>query len=284
MVDDGSTDETPNLLASWSREDSRLVVIRQENNSQTLSLNRAIASATGRYLARQDADDISEPVRFARQLEHLNQNPHLAVVATGTIVINANAVEIARHCAPCGAENVKRELWRENVLTHGSVMMRRQALEAAGGYRPGFRYAKDWDLWLRMLQQGFAIDSIPDFLYRWRLSPSGAYTRERRQQVKFAGLALTFAKERERYGVDSHEELVEAREDLDGFAAGYRLRGPLYALWGELCLRSLSDRSAATRYLMQALANGYIRPRSLALLCLSLSGARWPGRAPLRSS
>jgi glycosyltransferase involved in cell wall biosynthesis len=284
VVDDGSTDGTPDLLARWRREDPRVVVIRQQHQGQTPGLNRAIAAATGQYLARQDADDVSEPERFAREVEHLDRHPRLAVVGTGAAVIDASGEEIGSLPAPPGPAVVRRRLWGENVLNHGSVMMRREALDKVGAYRAGFRFANDWDLWLRMVQQGFELDNLPDVLYRWRLNPNGAYARERAQQIKFAGLALILAMERERFREDSYDQLLAAHEDLDRFAASYRLRGPLYALWGELCLRALAHRAAATRYLLRALASGYVRPRLLALLCLSLSGVGWPGRPALRSS
>lgn len=283
VVDDGSTDGTSDVLARWQRDDPRVVVIRQANRGQTPALNRAIAAATAPYLARQDADDVSEQERLALQVEHLDRNGELAVLGTGARVIDGDGREIGAYRPTWGPEHVRRQLWHENILTHGSVMMRRQALDKVGVYRSAFRYAKDWDLWLRMIQHGFAIDNLPEPLYRWRLNPEGAYARDRPRQVRFAGLALTFARERQKHGTDSHDELLAAREDLDRFAAGYRCRGPLYALWGELSLRSLGDAPSATRHLLRALANGHVTPRVLAMLCLSVSGIGWPGRGPLRS-
>jgi glycosyltransferase involved in cell wall biosynthesis len=282
-VDDGSTDGTTDLLDRWSREDSRIIVLRQTNQGQTASLNRAIAVARGEYLARQDSDDVSEPERFARQVESLDRHPHLAVLGSGATIVDGDGKEIGTQRPPSGPDQLRDLVWKENVLVHGSVMMRRRALDQVGTYRPAFRYAKDWDLWLRMMQAGFVIDNLQDCLYRWRLNPDGAYVRDRSRQVRFAALAKVFAQERARYGVDSHDDLMAAQEDFERFAETYRCRGALYALWGELALRSLSDKAAATRYCLRALSSGYIRPRMLAMLCLSLSGIGWPGRSPLPS-
>jgi hypothetical protein len=63
--------------------------------------------------------------RFAQEVECLSQNPHVAVVGTGASVIDESGRKIGTHHAPSGPENVRRRLWRENILTHGSVMMRR---------------------------------------------------------------------------------------------------------------------------------------------------------------
>jgi glycosyltransferase involved in cell wall biosynthesis len=284
VVDDGSTDGTSDLLAHLSREDSRIVVIRQENCGPALSLKRATGVAKGDYLARQDADDISMPERFERQVRYLDGHPSVGVVGTAAEVIDQHGHVIGVLPTRHGVEEVRRGLLTvKATLVHGSVMMRRHALEAVGGYRDAFQLSLDFDLWLRMVLRR-DLDNLPEILYRWRLSPEGIYATRRATQLKYGGVALAFARERKIYGDDSYELLRQSKGDLDAFAARYRMRGLLHSLWGELLLRGLQNHAIGRSHLRRALLNGFIRPRTLCLLCWSFLGLAWPGSPPLSTS
>ena len=74
VTDDGSTDETPNILAEYARNDSRITVISQENGGITESLNRMVRIASGNFIARMDADDVSMPMRLEKQVAKLRAN------------------------------------------------------------------------------------------------------------------------------------------------------------------------------------------------------------------
>lgn len=284
VVDDGSTDGTPDSLARWSRDDPRIVVICQENCGLTASLNRAISVAKGSYLARQDADDVSMPERFERQVRYLDERPSVGAVGTATEVIDQKGLVIGVLHTRQGTEEVRRGLLTVRAtLVHGSVMMRRQAFDAVGGYRDAFRFSQDFDLWLRMAER-FDLDNLPEILCRWRMNPEGVYATRRATQLKYGGVALAFAREREIYGHDSYELLQQSGGDLDAFAARYRMRGFLHSLWGELLLRGFRNPAVARSYLKRALLSGFIRPRTLCLFCWSLIGLAWPGSPPLSTS
>ena len=83
VIDDGSADNSRNILAEYAVQDSRLRIIPNETNlGLTRSLNKAIGLAHGRYLGRQDADDISLPQRLERQVAFLNAHPEVGLVGT----------------------------------------------------------------------------------------------------------------------------------------------------------------------------------------------------------
>src|SRR5271170_1107899 len=88
VVDDGSTDRTPEILDGVARVDPRVVVVRQENRGLTASLIRGIGMARGTYVARQDADDVSKPERLGRQVAHLDAHPSIAALGTSADVID----------------------------------------------------------------------------------------------------------------------------------------------------------------------------------------------------
>lgn len=281
VVDDGSTDGTADLLARMSQQDSRVVVIRQENQGQTASLNRAIGLARGKYLARQDADDVSLPERFDRQVRYLDEHASVGAVGTATEVIDQDGRVIGVLPTHCGIGQVRKALSKvRSTLIHGSVMMRRHAFEAVGGYRTAFRAAQDFDLWLRMAQR-FDLDNLPERFYRWRMNPNGVYATRRTMQLKYCGIALTFAREREVYGDDSYQLLELGDREIDAFAARYRMRGPLYSIWGELLFRGRQNPAVARVYLRRALFSGFIRAKTLCLFGWSLLGLAWPGTRPL---
>jgi hypothetical protein len=281
VVDDGSTDGTADILSTLQRADPRMVVLRQENRGLAASLNRGIALARGGYIARQDADDISLHDRFARQVAFLEQHPSVAAVGSSADVIDPAGARVGALRAECGAAAVKRGLLTlRSTPVHGSMMMRKEAVLATGGYRVAFPVGQDYDLWLR-LSARFEMDNIADVLYRWRLDPEGVYSTRRAAQLTYAGVALALARERDRHGEDSYAALERCKGDVDAFAAGYRLGPYLYSLWGELLLRGLGNSARVRRHLRRALLGGWIRPTTLALAGWTHLGLPWPGGRPL---
>ncbi|MEP7357844.1 MAG: glycosyltransferase, partial [Anaerolineales bacterium] len=188
-VDDGSTDGSAGLLATRAAGDPRLVIVTNPRNlGLTHSLNRGLAVCRGAYIARQDADDLSAPGRLARQAEYLDAHAEIGVLATAIAIVDADG-------------GVRRERYFEDKLTnaelqagllvdycigHGSVMMRRQALDAVGGYDAAMEPAEDHDLWLR-LAEVTQLACLPDALYSYRhLGTSVSRTRRSQQVLRVA--------------------------------------------------------------------------------------------------
>ena len=183
VINDGSTDSTPEILKHFC--DRRLRIIEQSNKGLTMSLNRGIRAARGEFIARMDADDLSEPTRLARELEVLDGDTSLAVVGSWYTVIDNLGREIARCRRPGNMLWFTRMVGRVNPLCHGSVMMRRRAIEAVGLYEERIPYAQDYDLWLRMFSRGFRFQVIPEYLYRYRFSPESV--AKAHMQMVYAG-------------------------------------------------------------------------------------------------
>ena len=225
VVDDGSTDDTLALLHGIAGRDSRVTVIATAARGFTAAVSHAVASSSGTLIARHDADDVSLPGRFARQVQFLEAHPDVAAVGTAADVIDAAGARVGALTAVHGESAVHAGLLSlRSTPVHGSMMIRRDAFDAVGGYRLAFSAAQDYDLWLRMTER-FRIDVLPDVLYQWRVSATGVYAQRRKAQLQFAGIARTFARERARYATDSYQALVHADGDLSTFAAGYRMSG-----------------------------------------------------------
>src|SRR4051812_26679567 len=82
IIDDGSTDRSPELLASYARADSRVKLISRPNKGLTKSLNEGLHAARGEFVARMDGDDISLPERFERQVSYLREHPEVVLVGS----------------------------------------------------------------------------------------------------------------------------------------------------------------------------------------------------------
>jgi glycosyltransferase involved in cell wall biosynthesis len=148
VIDDGSTDTTPTILDSF--RDARLRVERQARVGLTRSLVRALDFAGAPLVARLDADDTAAPERLARQRQFLDANPLVGLLGTGAREVDLAGREVAVVRPPQDDAALRRMLIRRNPFVHSSVMMRRSALERAGGYDPAFVVAQDYDLWMRL--------------------------------------------------------------------------------------------------------------------------------------
>jgi glycosyltransferase involved in cell wall biosynthesis len=169
VIDDGSTDDTPRVLASF--DDPRLVVTARENRGLTPSLNEGIERARATYVARQDADDVSLPTRIERQVAFLDGHPRVVLVGTNYVVFDERG-ELARSDLFTHPDDLKVAQGLSNQFGHGSVMMRRDAVLAAGGYDSTVGHVEDYDLFARLAHDG-EIANLAEPLYRWRRNTGG---------------------------------------------------------------------------------------------------------------
>ncbi len=187
ITDDCSTDSSRNILCSY--EDKRIIVINNETNrGLTPSLNVGIGKARGRYLARMDADDISDYARLQKEVDFLEGNRGHAAVGSFANVIDKHS-RLLRQCPhPVDDKAVRRYLKRDNCLTHGSVMIRMDCLQESGLYDETISRAQDYDLWLR-LSERYCLANIPEYLYSFRVHPDSIGERFREEQKRCVLLA-----------------------------------------------------------------------------------------------
>lgn len=173
-IDDGSRDGTAARLAQWARRDPCVRVDRTEGVGIARALARAheLASAP-EWIARIDGDDISLPGRFAAQIAALERDRSLGAIGTRIEAFPPAAIEdgmrryVAWQNALTSADDHARDLFVEAPLCHPSVMLRRSALEAAGGYRE-VDWPEDYDLWMRLDAAGWGLAKVDRVGLRWR--------------------------------------------------------------------------------------------------------------------
>jgi len=198
-VDDGSRDGSDEILDRAARADRRLVVRHTAARGLPAALDLALSLARAPWVARQDADDLSHRTRLERQLAWLEAHPGVDVLGTCIRLFPASAAGAgmrrwaAWHNALLTHEAMRRELLIDSPLAHGTMMVRKRVMEAAGGWHER-GWAEDLDLWLRLFAHGVRFAKLKSILYGWRQHPSSAthtdprYSRSRFLSLKSAAL------------------------------------------------------------------------------------------------
>lgn len=209
VIDDGSTDDTAAILDRYAATDRRMRVIHQPNQGLGPSLNTAIRSTTAPFIARQDADDESLPGRFEAQVRFMQANPAVVVCGTWAEFVHEPWGYPFAFTPPSAAADVRAWLERgDRPIVHGSVVMRRSALEREGNLYRFRGCSQDIDLWLRLLAFGdFAL--MPALLYRYTVSASSASARQSFRQAAAGKLAEKLHAERNANG----KELTDWRAE-----------------------------------------------------------------------
>jgi glycosyltransferase involved in cell wall biosynthesis len=183
IVDDGSTDGSNRIIREFARNHSNIVLIEQENRGLPAALNRGIEQAQHNLIARMDADDIMMPMRLERQLSFLEQHPDVSVACSHIHLINKDGLVrgISKPQFP-PADRISIEPRSFLAFSHSSVMMKKQDVLSAGGYRDEFFYAEDQDLWARLIVRGCRIAVQPEFLMMHRVYSSSVSMRNLARQ------------------------------------------------------------------------------------------------------
>jgi glycosyltransferase involved in cell wall biosynthesis len=179
VIDDGSTDRTPDVVGSVS--DPRLRYLPLDHVGISESLNRGLAEARAPIVAVQDADDWSLPERLDRELAVLDERPEVAVVGARMREVDPSGAELRPRTAFALGE-VNRALMRFNSIPNSCVAFRREAALAVGGYDEGYRYAMDHDLWLRIADR-HVVFTVDEVLAVRRMSGENVAARRERAQI-----------------------------------------------------------------------------------------------------
>lgn len=187
IIDDGSIDETPAIIARFSEQDQRIVSIKNDTNiGLTKSLNRGLALARGTYVARMDADDISLPNRLNLQVNVLENSPNICLVSGHIEIIDEDGRIVHR---PKRSGDPLLTAWYLvffNYLGgHSQVMFRREMALDEKGYAENRPYGQDYELWLRLALRGDIL-IIPETILQWRKHGEGISSQMRLEQDAYS--------------------------------------------------------------------------------------------------
>lgn len=156
VVDDGSTDDTAEVLAPY---DSRIRILGQKNDGVSSARNLGIERCKYNLIALLDADDRMNPGRLTAQASALETRADAVLSFTSVELIDSNGRFLERQPkivsdVSAGDEGMTSRLFRHNFITTSSVMFKRDIVLEAGGFNPRLRYSEDFDLWLRLSLRG----------------------------------------------------------------------------------------------------------------------------------
>ncbi len=149
IVNDGSTDNSLNILNELSNKDNRIRIISRENRGVIESLNEAIRNSKGEYITRMDADDICFKDRLEKQMKYLEEN-NLDLCGSNAVIINSKGEETGKIIRPEKSSDIKKFTVLHNPFVHPSVMFKRSIIDEVGLYKD-FKHAEDYELWTRIV-------------------------------------------------------------------------------------------------------------------------------------
>lgn len=151
-------------------DDKRVkLIINKSNFGLPKSLNIALKNSTGKYIARMDADDISKPNRLERQLQFLIENNYDMCGCFVSCFIEAEDFQYIKF--PIEFKNVKKLVYLKNCISHPTYFLKKEVYDQLGGYHNIFS-CEDYDFLLRVIDRGFVVGNVPEFLLRYRISPN----------------------------------------------------------------------------------------------------------------
>ncbi len=173
VVNDGSTDKTSSILEKYS---DSIKIIKTRNIGQAAAINKALKIVNTNFVAYQDADDVSEPNRFHRQLQVFNENKDIEMVYSGRNIINSSGqiVEID-DCRDFDCISI----YQTNPITRSSVMHKFDLINKLGDFDDSISGNDDWDMWIRISEIG-RIYRLPEHLVRYRVHDENLSKRRNR--------------------------------------------------------------------------------------------------------
>ena len=166
VIDDGSTDRTPEILRACT--DPRLRVLPLNHGGIVVALNHGLAQARADWVARLDADDLCEPHRLERQWQAVQRYPSAVLCHTAVTHFGEGREAGGEARMPRSRSFTALRLCYQCPVVHSTVLFNKAAALAVGGYLPAERHAEDYSLWGRLLEQGEFV-AQPEKLVRFRM-------------------------------------------------------------------------------------------------------------------
>ena len=256
VVDDGSVDRSLAIAESLARTDARIRVLPLEKSGLVAALNCGFSNASGRLIARLDADDTAASDRLEKQAKYLDQHSDVGLLGTWAVKIGEDGQQLGHLRPETDPDCLAELLPRTNPFIHSSVMLRTAILERVDAYRATFLAAEDYDLWLR-ISEVTKVANLPECLVEYRCHPEGVSHRSRVRQLFSTRLAQRAAVARRMAGHDPSANLNAPPDWTDPHSRLSPFYGDLIELYQLLDLADRSnDRPCDIRHMNLSCLNG----------------------------
>jgi glycosyltransferase involved in cell wall biosynthesis len=175
IVDDGSTDDTTEVVEQWAGN-ARVRVVRQKNGGLSDARNKGIAAAHGSFVALLDADDIWLPEKLSRQMPLFHGHPEIGVVYSDYERMDGEGRPLPKGPTHMHRGWISAPLLIDNFVSASTAVVRRQCFERQGGFDISLRTGEDYEMWLRLSVE-WQFDFTPEATLRYR-TWSGQMSRD----------------------------------------------------------------------------------------------------------
>ncbi|SRR5258706_2974575 len=184
ILNDASTDNTDEIIRSYAKNDLRFKYSRNtKNEGQTSNLNKGIEFAKGEFIAIIDGDDVwTDENKLKKQINFLTDNNEYGLVGSLWVATNESGEMMSRITYPTTDARIRDYLLIEDCFLHSSVVIRKTVLNKIGHYDIKYRWAQDYDLWLRI---GIVskFHNIPEYMVSYRVNQSGISHTKYKEQL-----------------------------------------------------------------------------------------------------
>ena len=213
ILDNPDNKKLNDIIKFYCKKDDRVCYFKNEKNIGLVkSLNSALSYAKGDFIARMDADDISMPDRFEKQMNYLNEHPDIDLIGARCINIDEEGTELyGDGVIPGDMKLIKSCLANVDFINHPTWFFRKECSDKNKGYRE-ITCAEDYDFLLRLITNGFKLANTNEFLVRYRIRSSGISQSNSLQQLLYSKHVVKMYKDRVKYGHEN--ESVEHLKNI----------------------------------------------------------------------
>lgn len=218
IVDAPENKKIIDQIEDYVKKDSRVkMFINPSNVGLAMSLNNALKHSKGDFIARMDADDISNAKRIEKELEFLYLNKKFDIVCTSRIDINEKGDELeTKQLIPKDDICLEKTLAYASIITHPSVMLRRDAYMKVGGYN-NYPSGQDYDLWLRLKKIGCKFHFIDEPLIKYRIRSNSISRIQKRTQILCGIYTRMMNKKNKQFCLDDFLDFIKKKQNEQGF-------------------------------------------------------------------
>ena len=207
ILNDGSTDATEKIIHSF--DDERIKNYKSRNYGIVYQLNKGIYLAQGEFIARMDADDISHPDRFKKQIEYLSVHKEIVAVGTNYYMINEDTKIINKKQAPPSQTECGFMAPLNSPILHPTLMIKKEVLQKIGGYDEKYNLIEDYELFNRLISNGYKLANVNEFLFYYRIYMNSINSqKEKYQQVKIYDYGSKLLKSRIKHNHSTNKHRV----------------------------------------------------------------------------
>lgn len=201
IVDDGSTDNSRDIIDQARAKDSRIICIYLgKNQGLPNALNTGIREARGKYIIRMDGDDVCLPERFQEQIDFMEdpRNAKIGVCGSYCEIIDTEGKSLGPKRFAEGDKEIREMFWFRNPIQHSTAIIRKECFNELGMYDLNFPQSQDYELWFR-LGQKYELHNLPKVLVQYRVHGENAILKRQKSTIRGVLLARRYAVEKYGY-------------------------------------------------------------------------------------